>query len=85
LNASRKTSLMWLLNGNMFCFSSFFNRSLFTSVQCFIVESDRFACGCMRLSFLVPTVKWTSCLVCACVLFKFICFVCLFKSLFYII
>jgi hypothetical protein len=46
LNASRKTRLIWLLNGNISDFSFIVNKSLFTSVQRFIVESGRFACGC---------------------------------------
>jgi hypothetical protein len=46
LNASRKTRLIWLLNGNISDFSIIVNKSLFTSVQRFIVESGRFACGC---------------------------------------
>jgi hypothetical protein len=46
LNASRKTRLIWLLNGNISDFSFIVNKCLFTSVQGFIVESGRFACGC---------------------------------------
>ena len=46
LNASKKTRLIWLLNGNNSDFSFIVNKSLFTSVQRFIAESGRSACGC---------------------------------------